>query len=85
MLLLGQYLPVENVREIIRFCHEEGLVLFTDEVRVVLHNQCSMELRLLLLYTSVSFARLVVIAACPYSEWKKYTVININFYYLPSP
>ena len=29
----GQYLPTENVRDIIRFCHEEGLMLFTDEVR----------------------------------------------------
>ena len=29
---LGQYLPTENVKDIIRFCHEEGLMLFTDEV-----------------------------------------------------
>ena len=29
---VGQYLPTENVKDIIRFCHEEGLMLFTDEV-----------------------------------------------------
>ncbi len=31
----GQYLPMENMMEIIKFCHEEGLLLFTDEVRVL--------------------------------------------------
>ncbi len=30
---LGQYLPLANMKEIIKFCHEEGLLLFTDEVR----------------------------------------------------
>ena len=25
-------MPTENVKDIIRFCHEEGLMLFTDEV-----------------------------------------------------
>lgn len=29
----GHYLNVENVKDIITFCHREGLVLFTDEVR----------------------------------------------------
>lgn len=28
----GQYITVENMREVIRFCYEEGLLLFTDEV-----------------------------------------------------
>ena len=28
----GQYLSNENMQEVIRFCHEEGLILFTDEV-----------------------------------------------------
>ena len=32
----GQYLPTKNVREIINFCRDEGLMLFTDEVN--LHN-----------------------------------------------
>ena len=31
---VGQYLTTENAKEIIRFCHEEGLVLFTDEVSI---------------------------------------------------
>lgn len=28
----GSHLPKENIEEIIKFCHEEGLVLFTDQV-----------------------------------------------------
>lgn len=28
----GQYLPVDNMRAILRFCRQEGLILFTDEV-----------------------------------------------------
>ena len=28
----GQNLPRENMKEIVRFCHDEGLLLFSDEV-----------------------------------------------------
>ena len=28
----GQNLPLENMKEIVRFCHKEGLLLFSDEV-----------------------------------------------------
>ena len=30
--ITGQYISMENMQEVIKFCHEEGLLLFTDEV-----------------------------------------------------
>ena len=31
--VLGQVLPYENIQDIIKFCHEEELVLLADEVK----------------------------------------------------
>ena len=31
--VVGQVLPYENIQDIIKFCHEEELVLLADEVK----------------------------------------------------